>query len=171
MTNEEMIIFNGPEDQVSSIPFQGVFETKTQREILEEMLSDPFRNYTPTEISDLLGKKFRTLREAFTKLEQLQLIIKDNSDRQRPKYRINNNSYRIIALSLFLLAQNDDRYHTDSFRKAMRTYCRKEFPEMTTYPSGTIIMERMVVIPEKKIPYIKTSEQTPPNEVMIEVKT
>jgi hypothetical protein len=167
MPSTELVIFDDPEDGISSSPFEGVFETKTQREILEEMLSDPFRPYTPTEISELLGKKFRTLREAFTKLERLRLIIKDNSDSQRPKYRINNDSHRILALSFYLLAQNDDKFETDTMKIALKRYCRKEFPEMM-YPSGTILMERMIIIPEGRVPYFRSEEQTTSNDMIME---
>jgi hypothetical protein len=171
MPSTELVIFEDPEDGISSSPFEGVFETKTQREILEEMLSDPFRPYTPTEISELLGKRFRTLREAFTKLERMRLIIKDNSDSQRPKYSINNDSYRILALSFYLLAQNDDKFETDTMKKALKRYCRKEFPEMMTYPSGTILMERMIIIPEGRVPYFSSEEQTTSNNMIMEGRT
>lgn len=170
MEKSQIVTLDGPEDSLSSAPFDGVFDTRTQREILEEMISDPFRQYTPSEISDLLGKQFRTLRESFSRLEKLDLIVKDDSDRQRPKYRINIDSHRILALSFYLLAKNDDKFKTQTMKTAMRKYCRKEFPDMFTLPNGTIVMERMIVVPENKGPFIR-SEQTLTNERIIEVKT
>lgn len=168
MKNGGLTTFDEVQDETSNLPFEGAFDTKTQREILEEMLSDPFRPYSPLEISTLLEKQFRTLREAFSNLERLGLIIKEGSDRQRPKYRINVRSNRILALSLYLYGKNDDRYNTRYMLNAMKDHCVKEFPELVCSTYNAIAVDGTVTL-HGQFALFTISES--PKEEMIKVRS
>jgi hypothetical protein len=49
-------------------------------------------------------------------------LIKDESDKARPRYRVNFESKKIIALSLLMDAINDDRGGTDTMDRAIINY-------------------------------------------------
>ena len=109
-------------------PFAGLFENKAQREVIQEIIANPFQVYTQKEMAELLERTNPTLRYALTNLVEMGILIKVDSDSQRPKYQINNRSKSIMGLTFLNLAINDDRFNTDSMNRAIIKYSKREFP-------------------------------------------
>lgn len=103
-------------------PFSGLFNSKMRSRIVEEIVSDPYHTFRPKEMADLLETTYPTLRSHFTGLVDSNLLIKDERDQARPRYKVNFESKRIIALSLLMDAINDDRDGTDTMDRAIINY-------------------------------------------------
>jgi hypothetical protein len=103
-------------------PFDGLFNSKMRSRLVEEIVSDPYHKFRPKEMADLLETTYPTLRSHFMGLVDSQLLIKDESDKARPRYRVNFESKKIIALSLLMDAINDDRGGTDTMDRAIINY-------------------------------------------------
>ena len=100
-------------------PFGGLFSSRIRSSLIEEFVSDPYHIYRPKELADLLETSYPTLRSHFSTLVGTGLILKDTRDPTRPKYKINFDSKRTIALSLLMDAINDDRDGTNTMEKSM----------------------------------------------------
>lgn len=107
----------------SDDPFDGLFSSKMRSRMVEEIISDPYHTYRPKELADLLDTTYPTLRTHFLNLVDTRLLIKEDKDPARPKYKVNFNSKRLIALSLLMDAINDDRDGTDTMDRAIMNYC------------------------------------------------
>ena len=121
----------------SDEPFDGLFSSRIRSALVEEFISDPYHVYRPSELSELLDTTFPTLRSHFSNLVKSNLIIKDSRDWGRPKYKVNFNSKRLIALSILMDAINDDRDGTNTMDRSIISYYNDHLTKIYNDVQGT----------------------------------
>ena len=122
----------------SDEPFGGLFTSRIKSALIEEFISDPYHVYRPKELAELLDTSYPTLRSHFSYLVDSGLILKDTRDAGRPKYKVNFNSKRLIALSLLLDAINDDRDGTDTMDRSIIRYYQNHLANICGNTQGAV---------------------------------
>ncbi|MBE0516002.1 MAG: hypothetical protein IBX41_01245 [Methanophagales archaeon] len=128
-------------------PYGGLFGNSVEVKVVEEIVADPYIEYRPKDLEDIIGASAPSIRRALSNLTALGLLIKDSSDAQHPVYRVNLESKKITALTFLAYAVVDDRDGLNCMDKAISNYYMNEFwPKIvatadTRYPDfgGSII--------------------------------
>lgn len=118
-------------------PYGGLFGNNTQIRIVEEIVADPYRDYRPKNLEEMIGTSEPTIRNALKNLSDLGLLEKDTSDIQHPIYRLNLHSKKIIALTFLSYASIDDIDESNCMDEAVFDYYHKEIePKMQVSAIG-----------------------------------
>lgn len=146
-----------PSDEV----FGGLFTSKLRSALLEEFISDPYHVYTPKELAELLDTTYPTLRTHLKDLVGTGLIIKDEMDPTRPKYQVNFESRRLVALSLLMDSINDDRDGTDTMDRAIVNYFRDHLKKEYKDPDGDLKLKYIRINDIESMKVSSMSEEYP----------
>lgn len=103
-------------------PYGGLFGNSVQVNVVEEIVADPYSNYRPKDLEEIIGASPPAIRRALGDLTTLGLLKKDLSDAQHPIYHPNLNSKKIIALTFLAYAMTDDREGTELMNTAILDY-------------------------------------------------
>ncbi|HOO53008.1 MAG TPA: hypothetical protein PLX30_02090 [Methanothrix sp.] len=105
------------------LPFGGLFGNTVFMRVLREIVADPYREFRPKDLEILTSASPPMIGESLQKLESFGLLVKGSNDSQRPFYRANLESQRLIALTFLAYAVNDDRDANDDMAVAVKDYC------------------------------------------------
>ena len=113
-----------PEDLERYIdkPYGGLFGDSAICKLVEEIVADPHAEYRLADLEELIDGSQRSIARALKVLSTLGLLIKDESDRLHPLYRVNLNSRKLLALTFLAYAVVDDRDGTNCMDLAIRDY-------------------------------------------------
>ena len=112
-------------------PYGGLFGDNVQISIIEEIIADPYEDYRPRYLEEIIGASPPTIRKALNNLTNLGLLEKDTRDTQHPIYRLNLNSKKQIALTFLSFASVDDRDESNLMNEAICGYFINELkPKM-----------------------------------------
>jgi len=112
-------------------PYGGLFGNTVQINVVEEIVADPYSDYRPKDLEELIGASSPSIRRALSNLTSLGLLIKDSSDAQHPIYSPNLDSKKIVALTFLAYAMTDDREGMDLMNTAIVDYYIKNIrPEV-----------------------------------------
>lgn len=103
-------------------PYGGLFGNSVQVNAVEEIVADPYSNYRPKDLEEIIGASPPAIRRALGDLTALGLLKKDLSDAQHPVYHPNLDSKKIVALTFLAYAMTDDREGTDLMNTAIVDY-------------------------------------------------
>jgi len=103
-------------------PYGGLFGNSVQVNVVEEIVADPYSNYRPKDLEEIIGASPPAIRRALGDLTTLGLLKKDLSDAQHPIYHPNLASKKIVALTFLAYAMTDDREGTDLMNTAIVDY-------------------------------------------------
>jgi len=93
-------------------PFSGLFDNKSRRLVLQEMVSDPSGVYRQNDLKYLLQLTEPSVRDALNFFIEIGMVQKVRES-QQSDYTINDLSKRYWALRFLSLAIGDDNYNTD----------------------------------------------------------
>ena len=106
-------------------PYGGLFGNSVQINVVEEIVADPYSDYRPKDLEEIIGASAPSIRRALSNLTTLGLLIKDVSDSQHPVYRPNVDSKKIVALTFLAYAMIDDREGSECMGSAISDYYMK----------------------------------------------
>jgi hypothetical protein len=132
MKNDELI----PKslERLIDKPYLGLLGNTVITNLVEEVVADPYSEYRPKELEELLGVSSPAIRKALNILTILRLLEKDGTDKKRPIYTVNVESKKFIALTLLAYAVVDDKDGTDYMNEAIRGYCDSELGQQFEEP-------------------------------------
>jgi hypothetical protein len=116
-----------PEDEeklkISELPFGGLLGNSVLLRVIQEIIADPYREFRPKMLRTLTSSSPPRIQIALDILTSLRFVENTSNDAQRPVYRANLESKRLMALTLLAYAINDDRDGTDCMNEAIKYYC------------------------------------------------
>jgi hypothetical protein len=104
-------------------PFDGLFGDTAELRVLQEIVADPYSNYTHRELMDLTGLSDPSVRRGIRVLIDHGIIRNMSSARRSPLYRANLDSKKLTALTFLSYASLDERTGSLSMDDAVRRYC------------------------------------------------
>lgn len=138
-------------------PYGGLFGNSVQVNVVEEIVADPYSNYRPKDLEEIIGASPPAIRRALGNLTTLGLLKKDLSDAQHPIYHPNLDSKKIIALTFLAYAMIDDRDGTKLMNSAVLDYylnvIKPEFEVLATATATHYKYEGAEHVEYQKITY------------------
>ena len=110
----------------SRLPFGGLFGNTVLLRVIREITADPYREFRPKDLEVLAASSAPRIKNALEALSAQNMLEKISSDPQRPVYRVNLASKRLVALTLLAYAVTDDRDKTACMEDAIRHYHDEE---------------------------------------------
>ena len=104
-------------------PFDGLFGDTAELRVLQEIVADPYSNYTHRELMDLTGLSDPSVRRGVRVLIDHEIITNISSARRSPLYRSNLDSKKLTALTFLSYASLDEKTGSKSMDDAVRHYC------------------------------------------------
>ncbi|MBN1236222.1 MAG: hypothetical protein JW999_09280 [Methanotrichaceae archaeon] len=111
------------------LPFGGLFGNTVLLRVIREITADPYREFRPKELEALTASSAPRIKNALEALVAQGLLENISSDSQRPVYKANLSSKRLMALTLLAYAVTDDRDGTDCMNDAVRHYYDERLSE------------------------------------------
>ena len=111
------------------LPYDGLFGDSNLIRIIRQVIADPFTKYRPIDLEILTRNRAPTVRESLRILTSLGLLMRDESDRQHPVYRVNTESKRYLALTFLAYAVLDDWNGTDCMDDIVADYYNSSLRE------------------------------------------
>jgi len=108
--------------EFSRLPFGGLFGNTVLIRVIREITADPYREFRPRELEVLTSSSAPRIKNALELLAAQGLLENISCDSQRPVFRVNLSSKRLMALTLLAYAVTDDRDGTDCMDDAVRHY-------------------------------------------------
>lgn len=115
-----------PISEYDLMPFGGLFGDTHLARIIAQIIADPFGEYTPKDLEELVEVSSPTVRKDLKHLTRLGILIKDSRDRRHPVYRVNTQCKRYLALTLLAYAVIDDRNDTNCMDAVIAEYYNSE---------------------------------------------
>lgn len=139
------------DDQLVGSPFGGLLGNSVAVRVLNQIVADPYTVYTTHSLGNLAGATPPRVREALTHLAAIGFLLKDSNNPNRPLYRANPDSKRLIALTLLSYAVLDDHHSTSHFDTAILDYLAGEYRPRTgfsviTWPTVTVTGESTTAV-------------------------
>lgn len=104
-------------------PYGGLFGNSVIVDLLEEIASDPYRNYHLKDLEEIINASSPSIRKSLSTLTSIGMLVKDVGNQKHPVYRANIDSKRLIALTFLSYAMLDDRDGTACMDEAIIDYC------------------------------------------------
>lgn len=149
-----MIRKNEQVRRYGSLPYDGLFGDSNLISVLEEVIADPYIEYRPIDLVILTQETPPTVRKSLKILSSVGLLKKDSTDRRHPRYRVDTDSKRFLALNLLAYAVLDDKLGTDTVDKFIANYCDTILSEKYASKCHAVIESDKVLFNE----YIKSIE-------------
>lgn len=104
-------------------PFGGLFGDTAEIRVLQEIVADPFSDYTHHDLMELTELSDPSVRRGIRVMLDQGIVMNVSSDRRSPLYRPNRDSNKLNALVFLTYAIIDDRTGESSMDEAIRDYC------------------------------------------------
>lgn len=125
MSEEDLPAIPAELENYVSKAYGGLFGESVQINVVEEIVADPYVDYRPKDLEQIIGASSPSIRKALNNLADLGLLIKEKSDKQHPIYHVNHDSKKLIALTFLAYAVIDDRDGSDCMNKGILEYCSR----------------------------------------------
>lgn len=109
-------------EEIDMRPFAGLFGDSHLSRIIAQIIADPFQVYRPKDLEELAEASAPSTRKALRILTRLGLLIRNDTDRQHPSYKVNLDSKKYLALTLLLYSVVDDSIGTDCMDDLIAEY-------------------------------------------------
>lgn len=104
-------------------PYGGLFGKSVLVDVLEEIVADPYRNYRPKDLEEIINASSPSIRKSLGLLTSIEILKKDMGNQKHPVYRANINSKRLMALTFLSYSILDDRDGSSCMDEAIIDYC------------------------------------------------
>lgn len=121
------------------LPFGGLFGNTVLLRVIREITADPYREFRPKDLEVLASSSAPRIKNALEALVKQNLLENISRDPQRPVYKVNLASKRLVALTLLAYAVTDDRDGTDCMQDAIRHYYDEEIRDEPESKDGNEI--------------------------------
>jgi len=106
-------------------PYGGLFGNSVIVNLLEEIVADPYRNYHPKDLEEIINASSSSIRNSLSTLTSIGILEKDIANQKHPVYRTKINSKRLMALTFLAYGTLDDRDGTTCMDEAIIDYFYK----------------------------------------------
>lgn len=117
------------DEGINDLPYNGLFlnslRDSLQIRMIEEIVADPYHDYRPIEFKKLLKASDPAIRTALKNLIKQGIIVKNDKDKQHPRYTPKIGSKRLVALTFLAFAVQDDEEGTNFMDDAIIEYYNK----------------------------------------------
>lgn len=131
MSEEDLPMIPEEFEKYVGKPYGGLFGESIQTNVVEEIVAEPYVDYRPKNLEKIIGASSPSIRKALNNLAELGLLIKEESDKQHPIYRVNRDSKKLIALTFLAYSVIDDRDGSDCMNNGILEYCLSELGHKT----------------------------------------
>ena len=144
------------------VPYGGLFGKSILVDVLEEIIADPYRNYRPKDLEEIINVSSPSIRKSLSTLTSIGMLEKDVGNQKHPVYRANIDSKRLMALTFLSYAMLDDRDGTTCMDEAIIDYCYKYRLIDKIMPLATATFMRIEYFSEKIEPLrqVKSEDDT-----------
>jgi len=104
-------------------PFDGLFGDTAELRVLQEIVADPYSDYTQKELMELTGLSDPSVRKGLAVLLEHGIIRNVSSVRRRPLYRASLDSRKLTTLTFLSYAVLDERTGSAAMDDAVKHYC------------------------------------------------
>jgi DNA-binding transcriptional ArsR family regulator len=104
-------------------PFGGLFGDTAELRVMQEIVADPYSEYTQQDLMRLTGLSDPSVRRGLSVLLKHGVVENISRTRRRPRYRPNTDSKLLTALTFLAYAVLDEAAGSDSMDEAVRHYC------------------------------------------------
>lgn len=104
-------------------PFEGLFGDTAELRVLQEVVADPYSDYSHHDMMELTGLSDPSVRRGVRVLVDHGIIRNVSSARRNPLYRVDLDSKKLLALTFLSYASLDERNGSTSMEDAVRHYC------------------------------------------------
>ncbi len=104
-------------------PFEGLFGDTAELRVLQEVVADPYSDYSQHDMMELTGLSDPSVRRGFRVLVDHTIVRNISSARRNPLYRVNLESKKLLALTFLSYAALDERTGSNSMEDAVSDYC------------------------------------------------
>jgi hypothetical protein len=104
-------------------PFEGLFGDTAELRVLQEIVADPYSDYSHHDLMDLTDLSDPSVRRGIRVLIDHGIIRNVSSARRSPLYRANLDSRKLTALTFLSYASLDERTGSTSMDDAVNHYC------------------------------------------------
>jgi DNA-binding transcriptional ArsR family regulator len=104
-------------------PFEGLFGDTAELRVLQEIVADPYSDYSHHDLMELTDLSDPSVRRGIMVLIDHGIIRNVSSVRRSPLYRANLDSKKLTALTFLSYASLDERTGSTSMDDAVRHYC------------------------------------------------
>ena len=116
-------------DEIDMRPFAGLFGDSHLSRIIPQIVADPFEVYRPKDLEELAEASAPSTRKALRILTRLGLLIRNDTDRQHPSFKVNLSSKKYLALTLLSYSVVDDSIGTDCMDDLIAEYYNSDLRE------------------------------------------
>lgn len=107
-------------------PFGGMFGDTAELRVLQEIVADPYSDYTQQDLVKLTELSDPSVRRGISVLLRHGIVRNISRTNRRPMYRPNTDSKKLTALTFLAYAVLDEVAGSDSMNEAVRHYCECE---------------------------------------------
>jgi len=111
-------------------PFGGLLGDTAELRVLEEIVADPYTDYTQGDLVELTGLSDPSVRKGIERLVEHGIVRNVSRVRRRPVYRADPDSRKLTALTFLAYASMDGRDGTRAMDDAVRHYCDRALPRV-----------------------------------------
>jgi len=104
-------------------PFGGMFGDTAELRVLQEIVADPYSDYTQQDLVQLTELSDPSVRRGISVLLRHGIVRNVSRTNRRPLYRPNTDSKKLTALTFLAYAVLDEVAGSDSMNEAVRHYC------------------------------------------------
>lgn len=104
-------------------PFEGLFGDTAELRVLQEIVADPYSDYSHHDLMELTGLSDPSVRRGVRVLLDHGMLRNISSARRNPLYRTNLDSKKLMALTFLSYAVLDEKTGSTSLEDAVRHYC------------------------------------------------
>lgn len=109
--------------ELSDSPFGGLFGDTAELRVLQEVVADPFSDYSHHDLMELTELSDPSVRRGLRVLLDRGVVVNISSDRRSPLYRPNRASKKLTALMFLAYSILDDETGENSMDMAVKDYC------------------------------------------------
>lgn len=114
--------------ELSDSPFGGLFGDTAELRVLQEIVADPFSDYTHRDLMELTGLSDPSVRRGLRVLLKQGIVANVSGDRRSPLYRPNRTSKKLTGLMFLAYSILDDETGENSMDMAVKDYCEPRAP-------------------------------------------
>ncbi len=103
-------------------PFEGLFGDTAELRVMQEIVADPYSDYSHHDLMELTGLSDPSVRRGVRVLVDHGIMKNISSARRNPLYRANLDSKKLMALTFLSYAVLDERTGSASLEDAVRHY-------------------------------------------------
>jgi len=123
---EELPLLSADDEEkirLGELPFGGFLGNSVLLRVIQEVIADPYREFRPKALKILASSSPPSIKKALDELVSSGFMENISEDTQRPVYKVNLQSKRLIALTHLAYAVTDDRDGTNCMDDAIEHYC------------------------------------------------